>query len=316
MLSLLRQLLERLTNGSWSVTYPQDTDVNLRRFDQNFAGEEKAVPLVWWSSPAQGNFGDWLSPILLESAFKVKPYFLHHKRLHRPHVFGIGSIAKYANRHSLILGSGIIAKEDSIDSRATARLLRGPHSASAWRGQKTRHDLSLGDPGILLKLLLQHDEPRSVDDQIAFIPHYVHEDVPLALGEGIVPYRIWANSLSQIRALWTQVATHSGLITSSLHAYIGAQSLGIPVALVDLDHKFASLAGDGIKFADYALGAGVPVPERIKISGVLTHRSALSLLSLSTISAAKIVEVQHGIESGLRFFLESSAQRKWNDAKE
>jgi hypothetical protein len=153
-----------------------------------------------------------------------------------------------------------------------------------------------------LKEILDIKLTATKDDRLAFLPHYIHENHPVNLGEGIVQYNIWANSLAEMRSLWNQISSHSGLITSSLHAFIGAQSLGIPVALVDLDTSRVSVSGDGIKYRDYARGVDVPIPERIHLTEGITHSVGMSILTHDEISQVKILEVRSALERGLQFY--------------
>lgn len=271
--------------------------------DDHQSSGKLSFPLLWWRTPDPGNFGDWLSPVLFETLFEAKPFHIGHRELNRAHVLGIGSIAKFANNQSIVLGAGISAQNQIIASAAKPFLLRGPFSAKAIEGApRHRSDIPLGDPGILLKEILDIHAPATKDQRLAFVPHYVHENYPANLGEGIVQYRIWANSLAEMRLLWRRISSHSGLITSSLHAFIGAQSLGIPVALVNLDSSSGSVSGDGIKYKDYARGAGVSIPERVHLSEEITYNLGMSLLTHEQISQEKIREVRSALEEGLGFY--------------
>lgn len=292
----------RKSNSGLDQSYGEQ----LKRYSgQSGSADPGALPMLWWHTPRPGNFGDWLAPVLFETAFAVKPRLLGRKSLTIPHVFGIGSIAKFANHHTTIIGSGISAANQEISSLANLKLARGPMTALAYQAnQKTKLSIPLGDPGILLGEILDLPSPALKEETLAFIPHYVHEGVPIRLGEGFVRYQIWASNLPGIRELWSRLQGHSGVVTSSLHAFIGAQALGIPVALINLDTPSNKISGDGTKFADYALGVGVSVPERIAVQGVLTHNFAKSLLTTESITGNKKAEVKTAITTSIRNFLE------------
>jgi hypothetical protein len=51
------------------------------------------------------------------------------------------------------------------------------------------------------------------------------------------------------------------VITSAMHVMITCHSYGIPCALVTFEGYEENVHGSGIKYEDYALGAGVEVME-------------------------------------------------------
>lgn len=262
------------------------------------------VPLLWWRTPRPGNFGDWLSPILLDRLFGIEVRYIDYKNLSIPHLISIGSIAKFANGYSTIVGAGISAIGQELDSRAKIFLLRGPITAQAASLKAGSKAVALGDPGLLLRRVL-HPRlfPQSDREKIAYVPHYIHEKVPIMLGEGIEKKSVWSCSFRETKMMWHALAGYEGIVTSSLHVYIGALSLGIPVALVDLDAGKLRVAGDGSKYKDFALGAELDFQLRPKLERTLSFAFAKSLLTEMTVPDTKLDEVEDGLCSGLRDFL-------------
>ena len=80
---------------------------------------------VWWlgSEKAQGNFGDILTPHILDH-FSINYEFVNH--FTKADTISVGSIARRAGVGVTVLGSGIISRSDRIIAGADWKFVRGP----------------------------------------------------------------------------------------------------------------------------------------------------------------------------------------------
>jgi hypothetical protein len=87
-----------------------------------------------------------------------------------------------------------------------------------------------------------------------------------------------------------------------MHVFITCQSYGIPCALVTFDGFVENVHGNGIKYGDYALGAGLervdPVPVALNLSTVNFD----NIMRDDKVSEAKKDEVIEAVKLGLAQF--------------
>lgn len=217
------------------------------------------IGLYWCQSCGRGrNFGDQLGPRLLEH-FGI-PFRFALPRL--ADLVSVGSIlSKFGQTYSgVILGTGYIAPE-----------MRGRFPAArvlAVRGERTRiaarlpRGTVLGDPGILVTDLVPG--LRLAPSHEAVAPHYVDE---LMAGRHPTARRI--NVRSDPEPFLTAIASASVLYTSSLHALIAADALGVPQVL----EPHPRVKGGLHKFQDYASAFGDTIRPGVPH---LTERGAMA----------------------------------------
>jgi hypothetical protein len=194
---------------------------------------------MWWSkSPMPGNFGDILSPLILEKL----GYSITEANMNASGKFMcIGSTAKFIKSGDTVWGTGIMSDSDPIEKNARYLAVRGPLT-----GEKVGCDV-YGDPG----LLCSHFWPmvKKETKALGFIPHYVdynkyntdrHDQVNI----------LNANPIEIMKA----VVKYDSIISSSLHGIILAHSYGIPAGWWQPSSR---LSGDGSKFKDYAESVGI-----------------------------------------------------------
>jgi hypothetical protein len=204
----------------------------------------------WWSkSPAPGNFGDVLTPYILDH-FGIR--YRYNDRPRSADALCIGSIAKFAQKNTIVLGSGTMRASDELCARADWRFVRGPHTRDVIRSCGGDCPEIYGDPALLLPLIQPPAERR--DRDVGIVPHYVDYDYVVRRypNENVIrlvdkdPLRV-AYEISRCKRI----------VSSSLHGIIAAHAYGIPAAWVEYSGK---LAGDGIKFADHFASVGVDEP--------------------------------------------------------
>ncbi len=208
------------------------------------------------SCGAGANFGDQLTPVLLR-------HFGHSVTWAPPasaQLVAVGSIlSKVPNGwQGTVLGTGFIRAGMRKDLRR-ARVL-------AVRGALTRQaahlpmSTPLGDPGILVTCLAGEPVPGGV----LAIPHYVDHDLVKRH-----PEATFLDIRTPVREFVDRVAGAKLVITSSLHALIAADALG--VAHVWEPHE--SVIGGSFKFADYGSAFGVTIRPGVER---LTDRAAMA----------------------------------------
>lgn len=224
---------------------------------------------VWWSdSPSPGNFGDMLTPLILQAL----GYTLTRVNFTDSYKFiAVGSILKFVKPGDIIWGSGIISKEDKIEKDATYLAVRGPLS-----GEKTGCNI-FGDPGLLCSFLFPgKHEPENF---IGLVPHYKD-------------YLQFQTSFQELNILTKQpidfirkILKYEKIVSSSLHGIIVAHSYGIPAGWWKPSNN---LSGDDIKFQDYALSTDielVPNSDISKVTFTLPRAEKISNINNNLINA-------------------------------
>lgn len=194
---------------------------------------------LWWSKgPAPGNFGDILTPFLFD--------YLNIKYTYTPVNLAdsicIGSIAKFAKKGTIVLGSGTIRKEDFLNPDAIWRFVRGPLTRDIVLSNGGECPDVYGDPALLLPLFCQPEEKKY---ELGIVPHYVdYNEIVKLYPNHYVINLLNPNPIEVAK----QISSCKKIISSSLHGIIAAHAYGIPAAWVEFSNK---LYGDGIKFYDY-----------------------------------------------------------------
>ena len=217
--------------------------------------------LYWYkgSQIEQHNFGDCVAPVLMRFFTGRTPVWTPPEKAN---VFSIGSIVSKIpdGFQGTVIGTGTISKDVKKDlSRARFLAIRGAASREACRAPK---ETLLADPGILIPLLFEDIQLAPTFDKV-ICPHYVDK----AMAErhrGLARVDILANH----RAVVTGIARARTLITSSLHALICADALGIPHIL----EPHRDVRGGLWKFNDYVSAFGETITPGVRR---LTPRPAM-----------------------------------------
>lgn len=197
------------------------------------------------------NIGDSIVPWLIESiSGKVFPYS-NPREASGTHLFSIGSILQYADRDSVIWGSGLISSKSrphSIPSRILA--IRGPLTRNRLVELGATVRDVYGDPAILVPKFI-NVQPQRERFKIGLIPHYV--DKPI-----IERCPIWKSSsrlvcdveTADIQRFVNEITSCDVVVSSSLHGIILSEAFNIPAIWAVFDD---GVIGDGFKFYDYYL---------------------------------------------------------------
>lgn len=219
---------------------------------------KKKLNAYWWPS---NNFGDTLTPIVLEWLTGEIP--VHAPRTGREplSVLGIGSILHVIGENDIVFGSGSNKPSRAIPWRMGVEFLavRGPLS----RKQLLESGYSnipevYGDPALLLPLIYDPRDKIEKTHKVGFLPHYVDKDIVLErYAENPDKEKHFKEKLIDIQADWKtvieEVLSCEKIVASSLHGIIVAEAYGIPAVWEQYSEK---IVGGDYKFQDYFLGTG------------------------------------------------------------
>ena len=206
--------------------------------------QTKIIKFWWVDTPNPGNFGDVLTPHILDH------YKIPYEYTSDFEAISIGSIAKKAKDNTLVLGSGIMNSTDKVNPNAIWRFVRGPLTREKIISCGGSCDEIYGDPALLLPLICQESKKEY---DVGIVPHYVDYDFVKETYPGYkVINLLSADPLSIVKEI-TKCRT---IISSSLHGIICAHAFGIPAAWVKFSNN---LKGDDVKFKDHYNAMQLPL---------------------------------------------------------
>ena len=253
---------------------------------------EKPLRLSWWSHPHPGNFGDWLSPYLIQKYSRKSIEFQSlHEGTKISHLVAIGSIGRFVKKSSIVVGTGVSSDEFLMEPNAKYFSLRGPRTAALLKKSGGPTVDSFGDPGVLASRIYPVIRGKT-NGRIALVRHHSHRSLPIRKNENMDELSILRSHPAQIEELFIALNQYEAVVTSAMHVYITCQSYGIPVSLISFKGFENAVHGDGSKYLDYAEGAGVTprVPHVVPLD--LRHIDITNLLTNEKISEEKLNEVE------------------------
>jgi len=260
-----------------------------------------SIYLAWWEKPFPGNFGDWLSPLIVNHYTDKKILFqLPTKLAARQHMIGLGSIGRFIKPNSVVVGTGISTDELTLAKGAKYVSVRGPVTARVVKESGGPEVTSFGDPGVLISRIFPV-ERTNTNNRVALVRHFTHKTIPLVLGENMDELDIHMSHPEQIKALVETLNQYDRVVTSAMHIFITCQSYGIPCALITFEGFEDSVHGSGIKYGDYAQGVGL---ESISPVAVGLNLSKIDFDNITTehkIVTNKLDEVEQAILKGLSY---------------
>jgi hypothetical protein len=296
------EALEAAAKGLLSKGVPTREEQSTLDAARSFAAystrpSEEKVDLVWWARPFPGNYGDWLSPL-------VVGHYTDRRLVYQPptastltsgrHLVGVGSIGRFVKPNSVVVGTGISSDEYQLDPAAEYISLRGPLSAQHLASCGGPTVESFGDPAAVLSRILPV-ERGATNGRSAFVRHHKHRNLPVVLPEGYDELEVLVSHPDAIRELVTRLAQYDQVVTSAMHILITCQSYGIPCALVVFEGYLDAVAGNGMKYTDYALGVGFDPITPSPVPLDLRSTDLQSLVMDLTISETKKDEVEDAL---------------------
>ncbi|MDR0979819.1 MAG: polysaccharide pyruvyl transferase family protein [Candidatus Nomurabacteria bacterium] len=202
----------------------------------------------------KSNFGDLLTPYLLESFFpNFTTEHIMPAAIAQADFFGVGSIMEWAlsaKQPLTIWGSGLMLPDSQFHRQPNHQIL-------AVRGRLTADRLGwtgvIGDPGLLVSRLLA---PTAKRYKYGFVPHYVDQKTAIAQQISSLPNVKTIDVLNRhnlpdklfCEQVLAECAACEAILSSSLHGLIIADALNIPNAHLLLSD---GVYGDSYKFRDY-----------------------------------------------------------------
>jgi len=263
---------------------------------------EKIIPVTWWVKPFPGNFGDWLSPLMI-SHFTNSKLILQAptKPTTKKNLVAIGSIGRFIKPNSVVVGTGISSDEIELSKKADYHSVRGPLTAAVLTRSGGPSVDSFGDPGLAISEVIPLKRAKT-NGRVAFIRHFSHLAIPVRLPENYDEISVLLSHPDQIKNFLQNLIGYESVITSAMHVMIACQSYGIPCGLVTFEGFQENVHGTGIKYQDYALGAGVEVMNPEVIALDLTKLDADYLIRDISVSKEKKLEVLAAIKSAIARF--------------
>ncbi|MEV0951097.1 polysaccharide pyruvyl transferase family protein [Promicromonospora sp. NPDC050249] len=229
------------------------------------------VPVVHWNPIRSGapvaNFGDVLGPAIVSrlvgsSARTAAP--------DGPALLSVGSILHLAPERSVVWGSGVngkmLAATKEIPDGVTFRAVRGPLTRRFLSGNGFDVPEVYGDPVLLLADVMPEllRVSRAPVRDVLFVPNFNDkDDVSAVAGEHELET---LDSQDHVDSVLLQIASSRFVISTSLHAVIVAEALGIPARFVRSAHEHP------FKYRDYLAGTGrafEPIAETVEEAFVL-----------------------------------------------
>lgn len=217
---------------------------------------------LWWSNPHFPNFGDMLTPIIIDRVFRQK---CEWSELDVCDMVGIGSIIEKAltdahGNNILVWGSGFIAPKSTAIPWGDEILKFNEKDIKnftfyAVRGELTLNrvgkkyaNVPLGDPGLLTSIAIPAVEKT---DKIGVVPHWSDFNDPRL---DVIRHNkkfLLINPVGDAVKICQQISSCRAVISSSLHGMICADSYGIPNAHMPI----GDFVGE-YKFMDYDSSIG------------------------------------------------------------
>ncbi len=268
-----------------------------------FAAKEstKSIGLVWWAKPFPGNFGDWLSPLIVSQYTDKKILFQSPVKIaSKKHMIGLGSIGRFIKPNSVVVGTGISTDELTLAKSATYVSVRGPVTARVVKESGGPTVESFGDPGVLISRIFPVTR-IATNGKVALVRHFTHKSIPLVLDSMMEEIEIFVSHPDDIKTLVHSLNQYDRVVTSAMHIFITCQSYGIPCALITFEGFADSVHGNGIKYGDYAEGVGLSSISPIPVGLNLNIVDFDNITTNHKISETKLNEVETAIKEGLSY---------------
>ena len=284
---LLEDLADNLRQNS--IINPNET-----KTIQASKESDRKLKLSWWARPFPGNFGDWLSPLIISHYGDCKISFqtpTAPSKSTPKHLVAVGSIARFIKDSSVVVGTGISSHEYPINTKAKYFSVRGPITAEFLRTCGGPSIESFGDPAAIISRIIPLERGRS-NGRIALVRHASHDRVPLALPENFDELSVLVSHPNDVQRFLSELIKYDEVITSALHVLIACQSYGIPCSLIAFEGLENSISGTGLKYADYSLGVGLKEIEPMIVERDLRKVPLEKIRQTQIISDSKKDEIE------------------------
>lgn len=165
-------------------------------------------------------------------------------------ILAVGSILSFANRKSIVWGSGFIAPNGKCKARKIYAV-RGKLTANRLKelGYDVS-DIAYGDPALLLPLFISPSQQKL--RLVGIIPHWLETD-KFKTQYGIAAHIIDTRT-DNVEAFVNDLTSCQYILSSSLHGIIIAHAYGIPALLIE---KKEEKDFGYFKYEDYFSSVGI-----------------------------------------------------------
>jgi hypothetical protein len=268
----------------------------------NYAAKpnNNTIFLSWWENPYPGNYGDWLTPYIISHYTESKIIFQSlTSRTTKKHIVSLGSVGRFIQSKSVVVGTGVSSFKHPLNPKADYVSVRGPHTAELLVKSGGPKIENFGDPGVVLSRILPLTR-GATNGRVALVRHHTHLQAPVVLPTDFDELSVKLSHPDDIVSFIKKLNEYESVVTSAMHVLITCQSYGIPCALVVFKGFEEYVHGDGIKYIDYALGAGVKAISPTPINPRLDWAEIEPLMETIQVSDSKITEVEESIKEALR----------------
>jgi hypothetical protein len=158
---------------------------------------------------------------------------------------------------------------------------------------------SFGDPGAILSRIIPLTRPKRTNGRTAFVRHFSHNPLPIALPEGFDELSVLMSAPDAIADFVGALVAYDRVVTSAMHVFIVCQSYGIPCSLVTFEGGEAAVYGMGLKYGDYALGVGLAEVNPVVVPLDLRNFSFANIERDDRVSESKKDEIEAAVRAGL-----------------
>lgn len=265
-------------------------------------GSNQTIKVAWWAKPFPGNFGDWLSPLLIASQTGANIRFQAPQTIAtKKHIVALGSIGRFIKSNSVVIGTGISQEEIKLSPKAKYISVRGPITAKVLKASGGPEITAFGDPGVAISKVIPAKRGRT-NGKVAMVRHFSHAPFPVQLPKNFEELSVLMSRPEDVKKFVKKLVQFDAVVTSAMHVMITCQSYGIPCALVTFEGHEENVHGTGIKYEDYALGAGVEVMNPAVVPTDLRKFKYQNLIRDIKVSEAKKKEVLGHIQLALKEF--------------
>jgi hypothetical protein len=262
--------------------------------------DNNKIYLSWWENPYPGNYGDWLTPYIISHYTESKIIFQSlTSRTTKKHIVSLGSVGRFIKGKSVVVGTGVSSFKHPLNPKADYVSVRGPHTAELLVKSGGPKIENFGDPGVVLSRILPLTR-GATNGRVVLVRHHTHLQAPVILPSDFDELSVKLSHPDDIVSFIKKLNEYDSVVTSAMHVLITCQSYGIPCALVVFKGFEEYVHGDGIKYIDYALGAGVKAISPTPINPKLDWEEIKPLLETIRVSDSKITEVEESIKEALR----------------
>lgn len=244
-------------------------ELDKRAYDLNIPDSQR-VKMWWMKTPYPGNFGDVLSPWIVDRVTGIPPKFGARNNS----LLAIGSIIKFGTEKSSIWGSGTPHLDDKLNPNANYLAVRGPLTRDLVLRNGGNCPEIFGDPGLLLPKYLPVNPEKNPKYKIGLIQHVGHSKTRNIHPE-IKQISLLGAAPEVISRVVDEITDCEMVLSTSLHGIIIANAYGIPARWCVFGDDMTAISGDGTKYKDYFLSVDMPIQEPLDLAEVVQINESL-----------------------------------------